>query len=171
MPRQLYCRGMCKKLSRSGGQQRNYIKTKFPSNLNCGQKMVVKRAPGGDLPNYFIRWKQAIVMQHMLVILCIINSVIVRNFPSKFAHMHLRDIHYQWLESKCCKNDGFRYIEALICDNACRGPYGTGVWFAACTNHHSAGTSQAWGGGPRQPGRHLLAQTKYDACEKSPFCR
>ena len=45
-------------------------------------------------------------------------------------HMHLRDIHYQWLESNCCKYDVFGYIEAIICDNAYRGPYGTGVWFS-----------------------------------------
>ena len=47
MARQLCCRGMCKNLSRSEGQQRNYNKTKFPSNLNSGQKTLVKRAPGG----------------------------------------------------------------------------------------------------------------------------
>ena len=36
---------MCKKLLRSDGQQRSYGKAKFPSNLNCGQKTLVKRAP------------------------------------------------------------------------------------------------------------------------------
>ena len=32
-------------LLRSDGQQRNYSKAKFPSNSNCGQKSLVKRAP------------------------------------------------------------------------------------------------------------------------------
>ena len=44
--RQLCCRGMCRNLSRSDGQQRNNSKAKFPSNLNYGQKSLVKRAPG-----------------------------------------------------------------------------------------------------------------------------
>ena len=46
MARQLCCRGMCKNLSRSDGQQRNYSKAKFASNLNYGQNSLVKRAPG-----------------------------------------------------------------------------------------------------------------------------
>ena len=33
------------KFVRSDGQQRNHSKVKFPSNLNCGQKYLVKRAP------------------------------------------------------------------------------------------------------------------------------
>ena len=33
-------------LLRSDGEQRNYSKAKFPSNLNCGQKSLMKRAPG-----------------------------------------------------------------------------------------------------------------------------
>ena len=40
MARQLCCRGMCKYLLRSDGQQRSYGKAKFPSYLNCGQKTV-----------------------------------------------------------------------------------------------------------------------------------
>ena len=39
------CRGMCKNLLRSDGQQRNYSKAKFPSNLNCGQKIVSETGP------------------------------------------------------------------------------------------------------------------------------
>ena len=45
MARQLCCRGMCKNLLRSDGQQRNYDKAKFPSNLNCGQKTVSGTGP------------------------------------------------------------------------------------------------------------------------------
>ena len=45
MARQLCCRGMCKNLLRSDGQQRNYSKAKFPSNLNCGQKIVSETGP------------------------------------------------------------------------------------------------------------------------------
>ena len=36
---------MCKDLSRSDGQQRNASKVKFPSNLNCGQKIVSETGP------------------------------------------------------------------------------------------------------------------------------
>ena len=53
MARQLCCRGMCKNLLRSDGQQRKYNKVKFLSNLNCGQKSLVKRAPGS---NFAGRW-------------------------------------------------------------------------------------------------------------------
>ena len=45
MARKLCCRGMCKNLLRSDGQQRNYSKAKFPSNLNCGHKIVSETAP------------------------------------------------------------------------------------------------------------------------------
>ena len=49
MARQLCCRGMCKNLLRSDGQQQSYGKAKFPSNLNCGQKIfLVKRDPVPD---------------------------------------------------------------------------------------------------------------------------
>ena len=44
-PWQLCCCGMCKNLLRSDGQQRNYGKAKFPSNLNCGQKNVSEMGP------------------------------------------------------------------------------------------------------------------------------
>ena len=40
MARQLCCRDMYRLLLRSDGQQRNYSKTNFRSNLNCGQKTV-----------------------------------------------------------------------------------------------------------------------------------
>ena len=39
----------CKKLLRSDGQQRNYGKAKFPSNLNCGQKTVSETGPWHQL--------------------------------------------------------------------------------------------------------------------------
>ena len=42
------CRGICKNLLRSDGQQRNYSKAKFPSNLNCGQNSLVEWAPGDE---------------------------------------------------------------------------------------------------------------------------
>ena len=42
---QLCCRGMCKNLLRSDGRQRNYKKTKFPSNLDFGQKIVSESIP------------------------------------------------------------------------------------------------------------------------------
>ena len=45
MARQLCYRGICKKLLRSDGQQRNYGKEKFTSNLNCGQKTVSEMGP------------------------------------------------------------------------------------------------------------------------------
>ena len=45
MTRQMCCRGMCKNLLRSDGQQQNYSKAKFPSNLNCGQKIVSETGP------------------------------------------------------------------------------------------------------------------------------
>ena len=45
MARQLCCRGMCKNLLRSDGQQRSYRKAKFPSNVNCGQKTVSETGP------------------------------------------------------------------------------------------------------------------------------
>ena len=37
--------GMCKNLLRSDDQQWNYSKVKFPLNLNCEQKLLLKRAP------------------------------------------------------------------------------------------------------------------------------
>ena len=45
MTRQLCCRGMCKNLLRSDGQQWNYSKAKFPSSLNCGKKIVRETGP------------------------------------------------------------------------------------------------------------------------------
>ena len=45
MARRLCCCGMCKNLLWSDGQQRNYSKPKFPSNLNCGQKIVSETGP------------------------------------------------------------------------------------------------------------------------------
>ena len=45
MARQLCCRGMCKNLLRSDGQQRNYNKAKFSSNLNCRQNIVSETGP------------------------------------------------------------------------------------------------------------------------------
>ena len=45
MARQLCCRGMCKNLLRSDGQQRSYGKAKFPSCLNCGLKTVSETGP------------------------------------------------------------------------------------------------------------------------------
>ena len=42
---QLCCHGMCKTLLRSDGQQRNYSQAKFPSNFNCGQKIVGETWP------------------------------------------------------------------------------------------------------------------------------
>ena len=45
MARQLCCRGMCKNLLRSDGQQQKYSKAKFPSNLNCGQQIVSETGP------------------------------------------------------------------------------------------------------------------------------
>ena len=61
MARQLCCRGMCKILLRSDGQQRNYGKAKFPSNLNCGQKNVSETGP-------CIKW------WHWVCMSCVHNS-------------------------------------------------------------------------------------------------
>ena len=52
MARQLCCRGMCKNLLRSDSQQRNYSKAKFPSNWNCGQKIVSETGPWGHFTGY-----------------------------------------------------------------------------------------------------------------------
>ena len=41
------CRGMCKSLLLSNGQQWNYSKAKFPSNLNYGQKIISETGPRG----------------------------------------------------------------------------------------------------------------------------
>ena len=41
----LWAPDMCKNLLRSDDQQWNYSKAKFPSNLNCMQKLLLKRAP------------------------------------------------------------------------------------------------------------------------------
>ena len=41
----LCCGGMCKNLLRSDGQQRNYGKAKFPSNLNCDLKNASETGP------------------------------------------------------------------------------------------------------------------------------
>ena len=49
MARQLCCRDMCKNLLRSDGQQQNYSKAKFLSNLNCGQKIVSETGPRSPL--------------------------------------------------------------------------------------------------------------------------
>ena len=43
--RQLCCRGTCKNLLRSDGEQRNYSKANFRSNLNCRQKIVSETGP------------------------------------------------------------------------------------------------------------------------------
>ena len=45
MARQLFCCGMCKNLLQSDGQQWNYSKAKFPSNFNCGQKIISETGP------------------------------------------------------------------------------------------------------------------------------
>ena len=59
MAQQLCCRGMCKNLLRSDGQQRNYSKVKFPSNLNCRQKIVSETGPRSWLIGWW--WQMAIV--------------------------------------------------------------------------------------------------------------
>ena len=45
MAQQPCCRGVCKNLLRSNGQQRNCNKAKFASNFNCGQKIVSETGP------------------------------------------------------------------------------------------------------------------------------
>ena len=49
----LCCRGMCKTLLRSDGQQRSYGKAKFQTNLNCGLKNVSETAPGLDFSDLY----------------------------------------------------------------------------------------------------------------------
>ena len=44
---------MCENVLRSDGQQRNYSKAKFPSNLNCGQIIVSETGPSGTLETRF----------------------------------------------------------------------------------------------------------------------
>ena len=53
MARQLCCRGMCKKLLRSDGQQQNYS---FHRIWIAGKKSLVKRAPGYDFNSWI--WNQ-----------------------------------------------------------------------------------------------------------------
>ena len=48
MTRQLWCRGMCKKLLWSDCQQRNYSKANLPPKLNCGQTIVSETGPGAE---------------------------------------------------------------------------------------------------------------------------
>ena len=55
MTRQLCCRVMCKRMLWVDGQQRNYSKAKFPLNLNCGQKTLVKRAPVVIIATFIMR--------------------------------------------------------------------------------------------------------------------
>ena len=102
-------------------------------------------------------------LQNMFI-LCPSNSVIGRNFPSIFPHIHLCGMHYQWLWSNFCTCNSFVDTKAINCDNACHGPYGTSVW--PCSMHRLLGvttsrlTSQAWGGDPQQSERRPLALTK-----------
>ena len=56
MTRQLWCRGMCKIWLRCNVQQPNYSKAKFPSNLNCGQKIVSETDPSCRIPNHATCW-------------------------------------------------------------------------------------------------------------------
>ena len=64
MARQLCCRGMYKNLLRSDGQQRNYSKAKFASDLNCGQKIVSETGPRTT-------WWQFYLMNHIITIFII----------------------------------------------------------------------------------------------------
>ena len=83
--------------------------------------------PGGD--HHALGENRRFSSQNMFTSLYPFNSVIVRYFPSKFAHMHLYGIRYQWLWPNCCKSSSFGDTGAMICDNACRRePYGTSVW-------------------------------------------
>ena len=58
---------------------------------------------------------------------CHLNSAIVQYLLSKFAHMYLFGINYQWLWRNCCKSN-FGDIDAINLDNACCGPNGTSAW-------------------------------------------
>ena len=42
------------------------------------------------------------------------NLSIVRYFSSKFAHMYLCGIHYQWFWPNCCKSNCFGDTDAII---------------------------------------------------------
>ena len=85
--------------------------------------------------------------------------------------MHHRGIHYQslWLNKhyqslwlNCCIASSFKDTEAIICDNACRGLYGTSAW------PHSMHEPSIHPGYPcvmwlsQQPERRPLAQPGYD---------
>ena len=59
---------------------------------------------------------------------CPFNSGLIQYFLSKFAHMHLCGIHYQWLWLNCCKGNSFGHMDAINWDNACRWPDGTSAW-------------------------------------------
>ena len=62
MTRQLCCRDMYKILFWSDGQQPNYSKAKFPSNLNCGQNFFSEMGPWSciinSLPASAVIWQQ-----------------------------------------------------------------------------------------------------------------
>ena len=58
---------MCINLLQSHGQQQNHSKAKFPSNLNCRQKFLVKQVPGRSHqkhPNHLIllSWSSQIML-------------------------------------------------------------------------------------------------------------
>ena len=56
MARQLCCRGMCKNLLQSDDPEQNYSEAKFPSNLNCGKKIVSETGPWTTGENIANRW-------------------------------------------------------------------------------------------------------------------
>ena len=88
-------------------------------------------------------WENRQFSLQIMFILYPFNSAIVRYFPSKFASMHLCDIHYQWLWPNCCKCNSFGDIDAVNWDNACRGSDGTSAWprslHSVCWPAHHAG--------------------------------
>ena len=92
------------------------------------------------------------------------NSAIIQYFSSKFAHMYLCGIHYQWLWPNCCKSNCFGDIDAMIWGNASCRPNGSSAWSRSLHKPSiHCGFSKAWGGDLQLSEHRLLAEIKYDA--------
>ena len=94
MARQLCCRGMCKNLLRSDGQQRNYSKAKFPSNMNCGQKIVSET--GLWFASWVIRTK-SILNSNLVESRSSTSAIIFQNFEIETIQILLCPVQiFKW---------------------------------------------------------------------------
>ena len=118
--------------------------SRFGLLFNYNQQTILERErdPDGDSTNALGENSQS-SLQNMFTLYAF-NSTIAPHFPSKFAHMYLCGMHYQWLWQHYCKGNSFGDIGAIMCDDACRGPYCTSGWPTACMNHKFIVDIQAW---------------------------